>query len=241
MSSIPESLNKSIQKFQDDVQSLFGSEIVSILVYGSAVTEDYVPRKSDVNVLVVLSESGISDLQPVQKIIRKWRRRGLAAPLFLTESYISASLDSFPIEFLNMQAAYSVILGKDVLAGLSIAPKDLRLQCERELKGKLLQLRQGFIQTEGNKQLSRSLIAESIGTFVAIFRALLKLKGENVPSAKREVIEQTCQEFGLDESLFSTLSAIRTGTVKLSRDELGKKLKEYIDAIHTLSQHVDGM
>ncbi|NQT25838.1 hypothetical protein HQ585_10810 [candidate division KSB1 bacterium] len=241
MGSIPELLDKKIQKFEEDVQSLFGSEIVSIIVYGSAVTEDYVTKKSDVNALVVLSEKGISDLQPVQKYIKKWHKQGLASPLFLTESYITASLDSFPIEFLNMQAAYSIIQGKDVLTDLSIDPKDLRLQCERELKGKLLQLRQGFIQTEGNKRFLKSLIAESIVAFISIFRALLKLKGKAVPTTKKDVIEQTCKEFKLDAALFSDLFAIRTGAVKLSKDELEAKLKAYIAAIRTLSQHVDGM
>lgn len=241
MGSIPESFNKTIQKFQNDVRSIFGSELVSIIIYGSAVTEDFVPKKSDVNTLVVLSESGILNLQPVQKHIRKWRKQRLASPLFLTESYITASLDSFPIEFLNMQAAYSVVQGKDVLAGLSIDQKDLRLQCERELKGKLLQLRQGFIQTGGNKQFMKSLIAESIVAFVAIFGALLKLKNKDIPCSKKDVIDQTCQQFGLDAHLFSTLFEIRTGAVKLSRDELEEKLKAYINAIRSLSRHVDGM
>jgi len=241
MSSIPSALHKTLQKFQEDVQSLFGQEVVSVIVYGSAVTDDYVPKKSDVNTLIVLSENGITNLQPVQKVIKGWHKRDLASPLFLTESYITASLDSFPIEFLNMQTAYSVLQGKDVLADLSIDQKDMRLQCERELKGKLLQLRQGFIQTQGDKRYLKSLISESIVTFVAIFRALLRLKGKDIPSLKKEVIDQACQEFKLDASLFSTLFDIRTGAVKLSKDELEEKLKEYINQIRSLSQQVDKM
>lgn len=241
MASIPDSLVKTIQTLKEDLHALFGSELVSVIVYGSAVTDDFIPKKSDINVLVVLSEKGIADLQPVQNRITKWRKQGFAPPLFLTEPYIRDSLDSFPIEFLNMQAAYAVFQGRDVLADLSIDPKDLRLQCERELKGKLLQLRLGFIRTGGKKAYLKSLISESIVTFVSIFRALLKLKGDDVPSLKKEAIDRACSAFELDIGLFTDLFRIRTGDLSLSTDELEAAFKAYIQAIDSLSRQVDAM
>ena len=39
-----------------------------------------------------------------------------ARPLFMDTNYISSSLDSFPIEFLNMRGCFKVLLGEDVLA-----------------------------------------------------------------------------------------------------------------------------
>ena len=40
------------------------------------------------------------------------------------------------MEFLNFKLVHHTLYGEDLLAGLEIDKKDLRLQCERELKGK---------------------------------------------------------------------------------------------------------
>ena len=240
MGLLSEAVKNTIQPFMTDIQLLFGDHMVSLIVYGSAATEEYVSKKSDINVLIVLDGEGIQNLQPVQKKIARWHKQGIR-PLFLTESYIDRSLDSFPIEFLNMQSAYHVVTGKDVLKSLDIARQDLRLQCERELKGKLLHLRQGFVMTRGHKGGLKGLIKESVGAFTAIFRALLHLQGKEIPAAKQDVIQQACKVFNLDEDLFSTLIAIRQDAAKPSQTELEKIVVAYIQQIDALSNQVDEM
>ncbi|HDQ43923.1 MAG TPA: hypothetical protein ENN17_00290 [bacterium] len=240
MGSIPDALTKTLIGFEEDVRLLFGDHTVSIILYGSAATDEFVSGKSDINILVVLDEDGIENLEPVQKKVMKWLRQGIR-PLFLTETYIERSLDSFPIEFLNMQTAYHVVSGKDVLEKLDINRKDLRLECERELKGKLLQLRQEFVMTRGKRSALKALIRESAGAFTAIFRALLFLAGQEIPAAKQEVIRRTCEAYRLDESLFLTLFAVKGGKLNPSRDELERLVASYIRQIAGLSREIDKM
>lgn len=240
MSSLPESLRKHTQEFQTDIEALFGNHVVSLIVYGSATTEEYVHKKSDVNVLVVLDEEGIQNLRPVHKKISGWRKNGLQ-PLFLTDTYIERSLDSFPIEFLNMKSAYHLLWGKDVLQSLEFDRRDLRLQCERELKGNLLHLRQRYILTRGNKNELTALIKESAVAFTAIFKAMLFLKNIELPTVKSEAVLQTCNEFGMDESLFSKLISIRKGEEKPDQPELERVVASYIREIAALSRVVDAM
>jgi len=240
MSSLPEPLQKVTQEFQSDIGDLFGSHVISLIVYGSAATEEYAPKKSDVNILVVLDEAGIQDLKPAQSKISVWRKQSLQ-PLFLTESYIERSLDSFPIEFLNMKSAYHLLKGKDVLHALEFDRRDLRLQCERELKGDLLHLRQGFIMTRGRKKELTALINESVVAFTAIFRALLYLKGRSGVTNKEDVILETCREFGMDAGLFSRLISVRKSSEKPQPHELQSLVDGYIRQIRSLSQLVDAM
>jgi hypothetical protein len=240
MRSLPEELRKTVQEFQTDIDDLFGDGAVALIVYGSAATEEFVPKKSNVNILVVLDEDGIQNLQPVQKKIATWRKNRLH-PLFLTESYIERSLDSFPIEFLNMKSAYIILKGKDVLRHLEFDRADLRLQCERELKGNLLHLRQRFIQTQGKKNELAALVRESVTAFSAIFRALLFLKNQDYAVGKRDVIRQACKAFDMDETLFSRLIAVHRGTDKPSQSELAVLMDAYIRQIRALSQQVDAL
>jgi len=63
----------------------------------------------------------------------------------LTKADIDSSLDTFPIEFLNIKRNYTVVFGEDILEGLAFEKEFIRMQCERELKGKLLLLRAEYV------------------------------------------------------------------------------------------------
>jgi len=234
-------LNHICSHFSKQIHTVF-DDIVSVILYGSAATGEYDPKKSDVNFLVVLGNSGIQRLDKVHHFVKDWKKHKISLPLFVTQTYIQNSLDSFPIEFLNMQSAYQLIDGEDVLKDLKVSKKDLRLQCERELKGKLLQLRQGFIHTRGSRKSLQFLISTSIVTFVSIFKALLYLKDLPVPEKKVDVLLKACDAFDdIDRNLFEMLLRIRQGEVKRSKSELELILQQYIQSIAKLSETVDKM
>jgi predicted nucleotidyltransferase len=231
-------LDSICRQFTSDIQSLYGKQ-VSILLYGSAAAEEYRAKKSDINLLVVLPDESMENLDAAQKLVQRWNRRKIL-PLFMNRAYIESSLDSFPIEFLNMQSAYRVLTGEDVLASLRIQKKDLRLQCERELKGKLIQLRQGLVQSGGRKKRLERLITQSVVTFVAIFKGLLYLRGLSIPANKTDVILTACESFDeIERSLFETLLALRLGEIKKSKPELLALVKLYIHSIEKLCSAVD--
>ena len=121
----------------DDFKSVFGEGLVSIILYGSAASGDYIPGASDVNFAVVVSDDGIDTLDRAFGVVSKWKKRKVATPLFLTESYIHTSVDVFPIEYLNLKNNHQVVYGKDVFADLTFHREFVRLQCEREIKGKI--------------------------------------------------------------------------------------------------------
>ena len=118
MSTISEKVEKIIRQFSEDISKVFGDEVISIILYGSAVSKEFNPKKSDLNFLVVLTPEGIERIDKVQKLYSKWAKKRITLPLFLTKEYINASVDTYPIEFFNMQCSYRVIQGEDVLKDL---------------------------------------------------------------------------------------------------------------------------
>jgi len=222
-----------------DYKELYGDDLVSIILYGSATGQDYRPGKSDINFMIVLSETGIERLDQAFSIVKKWQKKNVAIPLFLTESYVKTSMDVFPIEYLNFQRNYALVFGKDILKDLSFDPKFIRLQCEREIKGKLLILREGFLETSGKGKALKGLISQSIPAFVAIFEALLNLKEKDVPKEKRETIRTTCKAFELDVSVYERLLDVKEDKVKLGDIEIIKLFKDYLRESRKLSKLVD--
>jgi hypothetical protein len=83
------------------------------------------------------------------------------------------------------------------------------------------------------------VISQSIPAFVAIFRALLFLKGRKPASERREVIRETCESFDLDDSLFKKLLDVKMSDRPQSEDELRGLFRDYLREVRKLSQMID--
>lgn len=239
MSKIPKDPSTILEPFAQDYLRVFKEDLIAIILYGSAASGDYVYKKSDINFLIVLTANGVKNLDKAHPLIKKWHKSRVSTPLFLTEDYIATALDSFPIEFLTMKQHYKVVHGKDVLQNLQFNLKDIRLQCERELRGKLIHLQENYLTSLGKPRLLKSLLVQSLPTFSSIFSALLTLKGKNIPSTKSEVILQTAQEFAIDANVFNKIIALRANGLKLNRVEMNQLVKDYIEQIRKLTNEVD--
>lgn len=239
MAKIPNDPKEIFNKLTKDYQDIYGKDLVSIILYGSAASGNYIPKKSDINFLIVLTEGGINQLKKAFKTVEKWHKRKVSTPLFLTQSYIATSLDSFPIEFLNMQKSYQLVFGEDVLKELTFNKNHLRLQCEKELKGKLLQLRQVYLESRGKTKNLKFIIENSLTAFISIFQALLYLKEQDTPAERRKIISLISQEMGVDEQVFLNLLKVKEGTAKLSAEALNALFEDYIKEARKLSYTVD--
>ena len=236
MFKVPETI---LKEYSQEMQTIYGDNLVSVVLYGSSVSDEYDPKKSDLNFLIVLKDSSITELKKAKKAIEKWQKKKVAVPLVLDQEYIKSSLDTFPIEFLNMVRQYHMVYGEDILFSLKFEKEDIRLQCERELKGKSLRLRQSYLEA---KKLRRDLglvIHDSLTAFVAIFKALLYLKGKEIPADRAGVVAATCEDFGLNAETFEKLMQVRKGELKLKDEEMESLFEDYARQIRSLSDKVD--
>ncbi len=239
MAKIPKNPSDIFDEFSTDVKNIFTDDLVSIILYGSAARGEYTYKKSDINFLIILTDQGISNLRKCLSLIPKWGKRNVATPLFLTKNYIEESLDSFPIEFLGMRMHYQLIYGEDVLQAVGVEEEDLRLACEREMKGKLLHLREGFLNAANNTRNMKSLISQSIAAFTTIFSAILSLKAVDLPGKRRELFSKMADEFDLDKKVFDDLMNVRENNVKFSKMDLINLMEQYIREIEKLTDMVD--
>jgi len=241
MGKSPNAPGEIFQEFTDDYKAALGKDLVSIVLYGSGADTHYQPGKSDLNFMVTVSEQGIEALDRAFGAVKKWRKRGVAVPLFLTEEYLETSLDVYPIEYLGFQDRYVLVYGKDVLKDLVFDKKSLRLQCEREIKGKLLLLRHAFLDSEGKGRALREVVGRSLTALMAIFNGLLYLKGETVPAGKRERARAVCEVFELDYAVFEKLLDVNEKKMKLPALDMKELFKAYLKAMRSLARRVDRM
>jgi predicted nucleotidyltransferase len=237
----PETPEEIIPEFTDAYQRIFGKDLISICLYGSGARGVYVRRRSDLNFLICLTEEGIKELDKAFKLVASWRRRRVTTPLFMTDEYIAASLDAFPLEFLNIKQHYRVVWGKDPLKGIKINQKQLRLQVKREVKGKLLQLRGAYLTSRGWGINLAALASQSLIALVSIFQGILYLRDKEIPDQRIDVIKAIAAETGLVEEPFVRLLEAREGKSKPSARMMKGLMKSYIAEVSRLAAWVDKM
>ena len=131
---------------------------------------------------------------------KKYGKKKIAAPLIMTPEYIENSFDVFPIEFLNIELLHHTVFGEDIFQDLVINNSELRHQCERELKVKLIGLRQGFISASGNQGILAKGFADSFAGYMPLFKTIIVLQGKVAPRNNTEIITilETLTDIRLD-------------------------------------------
>src|SRR3989338_11153170 len=96
--NLPSGLKERLSDFLKGLKNIFAQDLISVILYGSGASGEFTDKLSNLNLLVVLKNTGLEDLKKAQTLVA---RAKTITPLFLTESYIVNSTDIFPIEFLD--------------------------------------------------------------------------------------------------------------------------------------------
>jgi len=232
-------LNQLLEK----LTKALGDRLVSVVLYGSAVTGDHHEGFSDLNVLCVLQQVTPAELADAEPVFRWWREKKNPAPLLLSEHEVQTCSDCFAIEFHDIKNQHRILQGKDVISNLLVDGSFYRAQVEHELRAKLLRLRQKAAGALSDPDVLRRMLADSLSTFSVLFRHALLLHGVAAHSKKREIIQQANETFGIDPLPFNQLLDLREERIKPRALEpvglLGSYLKQIaivIDAVDRLEK-----
>ncbi|MCX5698324.1 MAG: hypothetical protein NTX01_01310 [Candidatus Omnitrophica bacterium] len=202
-----------LRNLTQGLKGIYREELLSLILYGSAVSGEFVDKHSNLNLLAVLKNTDLEVIKKSSKFIHKFKRINT---LFLTEDYIANSTDIFPIEFLDMRENYFVLNGKDVLKDIQVDIRNLRFQCEHELKAKLIKLRQAYLLLNNNTPALRSLLFMSFTSVLHILRNVLRIKGRKPPYLKHEVLEKLALEFKIDIGVWGKILSAKNKKIKLT-------------------------
>ena len=233
-----------VDAFTREIIPRLRTQIESIAVTGSCLTEDYMPGTSDINSVFVLKEITLPILDILASMGKRYGKKRIRAPLIMTQEYIHRSLDVFPIEFLDIKLIHSTIYGDEMFSLLSIDKPMLRLQCERDLKAKLINLRQGYIACAGNKRALSGLLGDVFPGFFPLFRAMLDIVHINKsPSIRRaDVLSDMESTFDMPLDVLQEIDSIRRNKRgSLSHEQVTRIFNEVYRITHEFSLKMDRM
>lgn len=229
------------------VRETLGGEFLGAYLTGSVLTQGFDPELSHVNIMVVTRHldpdilDRLAEAIPRQKNGRK-RRKGvlLFEPLFVSKRQIEQSLDVFPIEWLDIQERHLRLEGENVFDSLDVPRAHLRRQCEHQLRGKNIQLRQVYVMSKHESAALEAELAGVASTFATLFRTLIRLQGETPPTNNGQVIERVADMYGLDARGLLGAHLVRySGEGAYKGEELAQMYRRFLVEVDRLVHAID--
>jgi hypothetical protein len=213
----------------------------SVTVVGSSLTQDFQPKISDINTVVLLDTYNSPALSAVALLAPQMSRHKLSPPLLMTAFYIERSRDVFGVEFLDFQLVHETVLGADPFASLPFDKKNVRLQCERELKAMLVRLRQGYLASAGDKRMLRDILISTAKGLSPLLRAMLWLRDIDRPKTMDSTLRKAAGEFQVDLSAALATQHWRQEKLRMIDAEMESTFVAVLDAVDRLGTIVDGL
>lgn len=227
------------QAYARDLAGAYGPALRSVVLYGSAARGEYREGQSDLNLLVLLSDTDPQTLRRGTALARAWAAENNPPPLLMGEDEFRGSADVFPMELADIRDAHVVLHGADPFAGLEIRPEDLRLQLERELKGAWIRLRTRYLTDAGDAATFQPVLLKSLSTFLVFFRTVLRLGGHEGVRDPERVLAETAAVVGFDPAPLLEIERARGGAAGLDVRPDSAVVTGYLQAVARVVEYVD--
>jgi hypothetical protein len=234
---LPQKERLLLENFVGRLRKIYGDILVSAILYGSAASGEFTEKHSNINLLVVLKTTDLNTLSKAYNLVSSSRFRSIC-PVFFTEDYIRTSTDVFPIEFLDMKENYTVLNGKDVLKDLKVDTRNLRFQCEQELKSKLITVKRQYLAAHSRKEFE-DLLFKTFTSCLHIMRNILRIKGKEPPYLKVRILSEIEKELSVDTTVQSEILWAKTKKMQLTHSDVDALLVGFVKELEAIVRIID--
>ena len=232
-------MEAQLKEFLDRLQPAAGSNLLSVVLYGSAATGEFRAGQSDLNILCLVNHADAKDLESLHDISEWWIKKGNHPPLIFTRDELTRSADVFAIELLDMKASHRILYGPDFLTDLEVPLHLHRLQVERELRTNWLRLRQAIIAAPLTEKSHVALMTNSLSTFCSLFRHAVFALGEKMPANKREAITAAAKLTNSEATPFHQLLDLRESKLDAKAIAIEPSLRSYLLFVESVTNEID--
>jgi predicted nucleotidyltransferase len=228
-------------EFCASLKKVFAGDLLAVVLYGSAAGGGYNADISDINVLVILENSGAAEIFKLGHSAKTLIRKNRISPIILTGQEFITAADAFPLEYSDILETHTILYGDNNILNIKTDKKNLRLQLEEKLRGAAAEIRSMLITAGGNEKLLQKLILEWSSLGPILFRGLLRLKGKNAAGLDAEsIFSLVAAEYKVSLAGFSVLNRLRQDK-KFRSFKILSIAEMILDPLASLIKTVDDM
>ena len=236
---LSDDIQKLLQTYVTDVKGVFGEQLKGMLLYGSAVRVEFLPGRSNLNILLLVSSYDSAVLKQYSALHRQWSKEQIVVPLFMTEEELRTSAAVFPLEFLEIQEQHRVLGGRDPFIGFHVKTDRLREAVVQGLMSHLLRLRQRYVEGGGTDDATTILLPLSITSTLPLLRGVQRLLGRPVLSHSDAVIKDVAEQLKLDLQGLLDALLLKRGQISPGPREVPRLFDRYLQAATLLARAVE--
>ena len=219
--SLPEPVERWLSDFVLSAKDAFGSNLLSITLFGSAA-EGKLRPSSDVNLIVVLKKFDQVGADGVSDALRAAHAAILLEVMFILENEIELAAEAFAVKFTDIETRHEVLFGEDYFTHLEIPNDALKFRVKQVLANQVLRLRESYVLNSPQDEQLSKIIAGVAGPLRAAAVTLLKLEGRSAPNPK-EALQLIARDHpGTEwEPVLAAITKAREGAPLASKDVRG--------------------
>ncbi|MGA8142894.1 MAG: hypothetical protein WB987_03270 [Candidatus Acidiferrales bacterium] len=232
-------MEAKLSEIVEKLKSAAGDNLQAVVLYGSAVTGEFVAKHSDLNILCIVKHAAAADLEALHGVAEWWMRERHPAPLVFTYDELQRSADVFSIELFDIKNHHRMLFGEDFFAHLEVPLHLHRLQVERELRTDWLRLRQAIVAAPQTKKAHIGMMLASVSAFCTLFRHALAALGQPMAATKRESVDAMATLTGANPTAFHAILDLREGKRKERQIDIEASLHAYLEFVEVVTNEVD--
>lgn len=231
---LSEGTHKLLKSYVNDVVKTYGNELEGVLLYGSAVRGEFMPGRSNLNMLLVMSSYDLIVLKKYNGIHTRWSKEQVVVPLFLTAADIQSSASVFPLEYQDIHDCHRLLWGQDPFVGLHLDSRHLAMEVLQALRGNLLRLRQRLVEGRSTEEAITILLSLSITGLLPVLRGLLRLLNRPVLAHGEPLLKDLESQLNIDLSGLRDAWLLKREQISPGQKELPRLMDRYIESLTRL-------
>ncbi len=206
------------------LKDTLGDNLVSAFLQGDCLMEGHDAINAPWTISFILKDNSIEKLKKLQELLPKAQKANMEFLYFFTQEEINASGDVFPLEYLHLVNRNQVIVGEQPLSNFTPDMNNLRLECERELRGLMIHLRQAYIYIKEDRN-PLAFFVRANATMLPVMYGVHYLLNKTYPNSHEEI--------------YSKYPALRAPQSFKDKELFLKNVKLYIETVTKIINIVD--
>jgi len=236
---LPDEYLQQLRAYVKDVQRLYGDALDGVLLYGSAVRGEFLPGRSNLNVVLIVRSARADQLKKYGAVHRRWAKEQVVVPLFVTQADLPAMSLVFPLEYLEIQEQHRLLAGQDPFVGFKVDQRHLLAEVLQSLRGNLLRVRQRFIEGGGSEEAITILLPLSLTAMLPVLRGVQRLLGRPVLSQGEPLLKDFETFLSIDLSGLRDAWLLKRGQISPGQKEIPRLMERYLECLERLVQAVE--
>jgi hypothetical protein len=236
---LAEDTQQLLRLYVKDVVKTYGQHLEGLLLYGSAVRGEFLPGRSNLNVLLFLSSYDVALLKQYNPLHKRWAKEHIVVPMFLTKADVQAAALVFPLEYLDIHECHRLLWGQDPFVGFKVDTRHLASEVLQSLRGNLLRVRQRFVEGGGTEDATTILLPLSITALLPALRGVQRVAGRPVLSHGEPLGKDREALCGVDLSGLREALLLKRGQISPGQKEVPRLMDRYLDGLGRLVEAIE--